>query len=181
MKKWAFCRGIFIMGKMVVDRDGFRLNVGLILASPKGEVFWGRRVGQEAWQFPQGGVNPHETLKETLYRELHEEVGLSREDVEVLACTKKWQRYHLPKQFIRRHSKPLVIGQRQKWFLLRLKSDEAKINLDASNSPEFDAWRWVDYWYALDEIIYFKRRIYQQALEELAPFLPTHQPQRDAK
>lgn len=157
---------------MVIDADGFRSNVGIILVNRSGRLFWARRVGQkDAWQFPQGGMKEGETLEEALYRELGEEIGLTRDDVEILACTADWVRYRLPKRYIRYHSKPLCIGQKQRWFLLQLISDEKQLHLDQSETPEFDDFRWVDYWYPLDAVVPFKRSVYRQALEEFFPVL----------
>jgi putative (di)nucleoside polyphosphate hydrolase len=154
----------------MIDRHGYRLNVGIILANGENMLFWGKRPNHKnAWQFPQGGVNPYETLKETMYRELTEETGLFSEDVEILGITKRWLYYRLPFHFQRHDKKPLCIGQRQKWFLLRLIADENKISL--SNSPEFVDWQWVDYWHPLKRVISFKREVYRKALVELRPFL----------
>lgn len=151
---------------MVIDRSGYRLNVGIILTSPEKFVFWGRRIGHDAWQFPQGGVNENESAEDAMYRELHEEVGLQKDDVTLLAITNDWLTYQLPDQYKRRNSKPSVIGQKQKWFLLRLNCNEQKIRLDLSDSPEFDSWRWVEYWQPVQEVIYFKRDVYRAALKE---------------
>ncbi len=107
---------------MVVDNKGFRLNVGIILANKERQIFWGRRIGHDAWQFPQGGVNEHETLKQAMFRELYEELGLEPNDVSVLGVTNSWLRYRLPKHYIRQNNFPIVIGQKQKWFLLQLTS-----------------------------------------------------------
>ncbi len=156
----------------MIDRRGFRLNVGIILANDANEVFWGKRPGyQDAWQFPQGGVNPYETLLETMYRELTEEIGLLATDVEFLGVTKRWLYYRLPYCFQRHHQKPLCIGQKQKWFLLRLITDESKIRFDQTDSPEFTDWRWADYWHPLQQVIAFKREVYKKALIELQPLL----------
>lgn len=152
---------------MLVDRAGYRLNVGIILINDSGRVFWGKRQGHEAWQFPQGGLAPGETPSEALFRELREEIGLDGEDVAILGVTKRWLKYRLPKQYLRHGSKPLVIGQKQKWFLLKLISSEQKIRLDLSDTPEFDSWRWVDYKEPPDLVIFFKKQVYVQALKEL--------------
>ena len=104
----------------MIDSDGFRPNVGIILANQKNEVLWARRVGQNSWQFPQGGIKPHETPEQALYRELHEEVGLVEHDVEIIAQTEGWLRYRLPKRLVRHNSHPVCIGQKLKWFLLRM-------------------------------------------------------------
>lgn len=161
---------------MVVDKAGYRLNVGIIIANEEGRVFWGRRVGQEAWQFPQGGVIPNETAVEAMYRELSEEVGLEKKDVEIIGVTKHWLKYRLPKQYLRQGNKPTVIGQKQKWFLLKLLCPEQKVRLDISDTPEFDSWRWVDVALPPLEVIYFKRQVYRQALKELGPLLQKEQP-----
>lgn len=156
----------------MIDADGFRPNVGIILTNPQGLVFWARRVGgQDAWQFPQGGIAGNESPEAALYRELEEEVGLQQQDVEIVACTRGWLRYRLPKPLIRRQSKPLCIGQKQKWYLLRHISSEHRIQLDAHKTAEFDDWRWVSYWYPLNRVVAFKRDVYRRAMKELStPF-----------
>lgn len=152
---------------MVVDRAGYRLNVGIILIGDSKRVFWGKRQGHDSWQFPQGGLAAGESAEEAMYRELHEEIGLEREDIKILGVTKRWLKYRLPKQYLRHGSNPLVIGQKQKWFLLLLTASEQKIRLDLSNSPEFDSWRWIDYHEPEKQVIFFKRQVYSQALKEL--------------
>ncbi len=153
----------------MIDRDGFRPNVGIMVANGRGQVLWARRIGQDAWQFPQGGINRDETPEEALYRELVEEIGLQANDVELLATTRGWLRYKLPKRFIRKGSKPICIGQKQKWFLLRLVGTEDRIRFDIDEKPEFDGWRWVSYWYPMGNVVAFKREVYRKALLELAP------------
>jgi len=155
----------------VIDSQGFRANVGIILCNDRGQLLWARRIRQDAWQFPQGGIQRNESPEEAVYRELMEEVGLGPEDVEIIGCTRGWLRYRLPKRFIRRGSKPRCIGQKQRWFMLRLVGDENHVRLDASEKPEFEEWRWVNYWDPLAEIVFFKRRVYQLALTELAPLI----------
>jgi putative (di)nucleoside polyphosphate hydrolase len=154
-----------------IDEDGFRANVGIILANREGMVLLGGRIGKGGWQFPQGGMQVDETPSEAMYRELEEEVGLSPEDVEVLAHTQDWVRYRLPDRFVRKNSKPICIGQKQRWFVLRLTSTEDRLCVDGGELPEFDRWRWVDYWHPVKEVIYFKRRVYVTALQELGPAL----------
>ena len=152
---------------MRVDPGGYRMNVGIILANNEGKVFWARRVGQNAWQFPQGGLDENEEPVDAMYRELKEEIGLEQEDVELLAATKGWIHYRLPKHMIRYTQNPLVVGQKQKWYLLRLVGPEQNVRFDVTGKPEFDDWRWVDYWHPMEEVIYFKKDVYQTALEEL--------------
>ncbi len=163
----------------MIDSDGFRPNVGIILCNDERRLFWGRRIGQNAWQFPQGGIQDDEAPVEAMYRELEEEVGLQPCQVELMGCTRHWLRYRLPKRYIRRHCGPTCIGQKQIWFMLRVNCGEQAFCLDHSEKPEFDAWRWVKYWQPLREVVYFKRQVYLQALEELAPLLyPEGPPQR---
>ena len=152
----------------MIDSDGFRSNVGIILANNQGRVLWARRVGQDAWQFPQGGIARGESPEEALYRELEEEVGLQPAAVEIAACTQGWLRYRLPKRYIRRGTNPVCIGQKQKWFLLRMLADDEAVKVDGHAKPEFDHWRWVSYWYPLTQVISFKREVYRSALKELA-------------
>mgnify|MGYP006207529355 CR=1 FL=1 len=154
----------------VIDSDGFRPNVGIILTNDQGQLLWARRVGgHDAWQFPQGGINPNETPEQALYRELHEEVGLRREDVEILACTRGWLRYRLPHRLVRHNSVPLCVGQKQKWFLLRLTCRDEDVNLLKTTHPEFDDWRWVSFWYPVRQVVSFKREVYRRVMKEFAP------------
>ena len=134
---------------------------------------WARRVGQNAWQFPQGGISQDESATDAMYRELWEETGLRQNDVSILASTSSWLRYKLPKRLIRKRSEPRCIGQKQMWFLLELTSSEDRLNLSACGTPEFDDWCWVDYWYPVDNVVAFKRRVYQCALTQLQSNLPT--------
>lgn len=151
----------------MIDEEGFRANVGIVISNKQGSLLWAKRIGQDAWQFPQGGIKQGESPEEALYRELDEEVGLQREHVRILHQTRDWLKYRLPRNFIRRHSLPVCIGQKQKWFLLGLEVPEQEIDLTRSAQPEFDAWRWVEYWHPLQEVIDFKREVYRQALQEL--------------
>ena len=152
----------------MIDKDGFRPNVGIMLANDRGQLLWARRIGQDSWQFPQGGISGGESPEEALYRELEEEVGLDPQAVEIRACTRGWLRYRLPKKFIRRGQKPRCIGQKQKWFLLRMLADDSAVRFDRNHKPEFDDWRWVSYWYPLTQVIPFKREVYRSALKELS-------------
>lgn len=152
----------------MIDADGFRPNVGIILTNAEGNLLWARRVGgQNAWQFPQGGIKQSETPEQALYRELQEEVGLEPADVQVLGVTRGWLRYRLPSRYVRQQQ-PVCIGQKQKWFLLRFVGDESRIDLSAGADAEFDHWRWVTYWYPINNVVAFKRDVYRRALKELS-------------
>jgi putative (di)nucleoside polyphosphate hydrolase len=150
-----------------IDKDGFRANVGIVLTDGDGRLFWGRRVGRRGWQFPQGGIGAGEEPQVAMYRELEEEVGLSPDAVRLVGSSQSWMRYRLPERYRRRDSVPLCIGQKQRWFLLELVADDSAVDLAASEKPEFDQWRWhEDYWAPAKEVIFFKRHVYEQALDE---------------
>lgn len=154
----------------MIDNDGFRPNVGIILANERGQVLWAKRVGQDAWQFPQGGIESHEAPEEALYRELREEIGLREDSVEVVGSTKGWLRYRVPKRMLRQNSSSFL-GQKQKWFLLKMLSDDDAVSFEHSETPEFDLWQWVTYWYPLGQVVPFKQDVYRRAMKELAPYL----------
>ena len=160
----------------MMDRDGYRLNVGIVLCNDERRLFWARRVGMRSWQFPQGGIKRNEEPEEAMYRELYEEVGLQSEDVELIARTSGWLHYDLPERYIRKRSYPLCIGQKQLWFMLKLVSPESSIRLDCSVKPEFDSWMWVDYWHPVEDVVYFKRDVYERALTELKNHLEPARP-----
>ena len=155
----------------MIDNEGYRANVAIVLMNDNGKVFWAKRRGQDAWQFPQGGINEEESPEEAMFRELNEEVGLIATDVEIIARTEDWLRYDIPEHLIRQNSVPRCIGQKQIWFMLRLTSADNQLRLDTTELPEFDRWRWVDYWRPVKEVVYFKRRVYVSALAELAPLV----------
>lgn len=155
----------------MIDLQGFRPNVGIVLSSASGQLLLAKRLRQEAWQFPQGGIQNGETPSQALYRELHEELGLTAEHVEVLGVTAGWLRYRLPSRFLRRGRGRMCVGQKQKWFALRLVGCESNVHFNATDKPEFDGWRWVDYWQPMDEVVDFKRNVYWRALNELAPLI----------
>mgnify|MGYP003609610952 CR=1 FL=1 len=156
----------------MLDREGFRPNVGIILLNQKNQVFWGKRIRTHSWQFPQGGIDRGESPEQAMFRELHEEVGLHPEHVRIVARTRDWLRYEVPDRFIRRDARGHYKGQKQIWYLLQLMAQDWNLNLRATNHPEFDAWRWNDYWVPLDVVVEFKRGVYEMALTELARFLP---------
>jgi len=155
----------------VIDKDGYRPNVGIILCNWKNEVFWGKRVREHSWQFPQGGINPGESPEAAMYRELHEEVGLRECHVKILGRTREWLRYEVPDRWVRREWRGNYRGQKQIWYLLRLTGRDCDVCLRATEKPEFDAWRWNAYWVPVESVIEFKRVVYQKALNELERFL----------
>lgn len=163
-----------------IDSRGYRANVGIVVSDETGLVLLGGRVGQPGWQFPQGGIRVDESPRQAMFRELDEEIGLGPDDVQILGTTRGWLRYRLPERYIRRDAHPLCVGQKQRWFLLRLRTGKERLRADTTATPEFDRWRWVDYWQPVQEVIHFKRRVYVRALTQLGPFLrpkPPPQPE----
>jgi putative (di)nucleoside polyphosphate hydrolase len=151
-----------------IDEDGYRANVGIVLMRDDGRVFLGGRTGGRGWQFPQGGIRPDEPFATALYRELEEEIGLEAADVDYVGETHGWMRYRLPRQYVRRHGLPRCIGQKQRWALLRFRGSEDRLRFDATDEPpEFDRFRWAEFWDPVREVIFFKRDVYQRALHEL--------------
>ncbi|AGJ61158.1 RNA pyrophosphohydrolase [Candidatus Moranella endobia PCVAL] len=150
----------------MIDDHGYRHNVGIIICNHYGHVLWARRSGQHSWQFPQGGINFGETAEQAMYRELFEEVGLRHKDVCILASTRNWLRYQLPKPLIRWDTKPVCLGQKQKWFLLQLICPDVEINIQQGGLTEFDCWRWVSFWYPVRRVVSFKRNVYLRVMKE---------------
>ena len=159
----------------MIDADGFRANVGIVICNKMGQIFWARRYGQHSWQFPQGGIDEGESAEQAMYRELHEEVGLTPKDVTILSVTRNWLRYKLPKRLIRQGSNPVCIGQKQKWFLLQLDCNEKDVNVLKTGHPEFDDWRWVSYWYPIRNVVSFKRDVYRRVMKEFSPVVMSAQ------
>tara|TARA_S200000501_G_scaffold215496_1_gene202270 strand:+ start:971 stop:1447 length:477 start_codon:yes stop_codon:yes gene_type:complete len=155
----------------MLDREGFRPNVGIILLNHLNEVWWGKRVKEHSWQFPQGGIKLGESPKQAMFRELAEEVGLFSQHVEILGRTRHWLKYEVPDRFIKREVRGHYRGQKQIWFLLRMVGRDSDINLRNTKYPEFDAWRWHKYWVPLENVIEFKREVYFKALNELSRFI----------
>ncbi len=148
----------------MIDEQGLRPNVGMILVNRMKKVFIGKRFHHKSWQFPQGGVDDGETPIEALYRELYEEVGLKPQQVKLIDATPEWLPYYLPEKLIRK-AKPRCIGQKQKWFLLELTGKISDINLRLSKKPEFDSWRWIEHTEPAKMVIDFKQEVYQNAFD----------------
>tara|TARA_B100001057_G_scaffold224669_2_gene224971 strand:+ start:8595 stop:9089 length:495 start_codon:yes stop_codon:yes gene_type:complete len=157
---------------IIVNMKGknYRKGVGIIIVNHSGQFFLGKRIGAEAWQFPQGGIDEGESTKEALFRELHEETGLLQDKVEIVDVSRKWLVYHIPHVFQRSNKK--YDGAMQKWFLLKFNGDDDKdINLNASEHAEFDAWKWADRNTAIKSVIKFKKKVYESILQEFSDIL----------
>lgn len=155
----------------MIDSDGYRKNVGIILCNSQNKLLICKRFGEKSWQFPQGGLEENENAESAMFRELFEEIGLKKDDISILGITKSWLKYDLPKKYQRRTNNKLCIGQKQKWFLLRLHTDDSNINFLNSSRPEFDSWRWVTEEQPMKIVIDFKKEVYKKAMEELLPII----------
>ena len=155
----------------MIDRDGYRKNIGIILCNSKNELLICKRIKENSWQFPQGGFEKNESSENAMFRELFEEIGLQKNDIIILGKTKKWLKYNLPKKYQRKTNNQLCVGQKQIWFLLRLISSDQSINLRTSKKPEFDGWEWVSEKTPLEIVISFKKNVYIKALNELLPII----------
>ena len=155
----------------MIDKDGYRKNIGIILCNSKNELLICKRLKEDSWQFPQGGFEKNESSENAMFRELFEEIGLQKNDIVILGKTKKWLKYDLPKKYQRKTNNQLCVGQKQIWFLLRLISNDQSINLRTSKKPEFDSWEWVSEKKPLEIVISFKKNVYVKALNELLPII----------
>jgi len=155
----------------MIQASQYRPNVGIIIANQQNQVFLAKRVNQNAWQFPQGGITSGESVEQAMYRELFEETGLLAHHVRVLGRTDRWLQYDVPLDLIEPKNRHIYRGQKQIWFLLSLLASDQKIMLDASCYPEFDNWCWCDYWLPIEKIAVFKKSVYQTALQELSIYL----------
>ena len=157
----------------VIDKNGYRANVGIVLMNQQKELFFAKRRYQSGWQFPQGGIKLGETPENAMYRELLEEIGLTKNETELLSESSHWYQYKIPKKHLRKlkKRKPFVIGQKQKWFLLKLMGSDETISLTHNSKfQEFDAWKWVDPALPAKQVVGFKQQVYEQVLTEFQTF-----------
>ncbi len=150
----------------------YRRNVGVMLANPAGEVFVGQRLDYtgEAWQMPQGGIDPGEDARTAVLRELEEETGVTRDLVEIEAESDGWHRYDLPADLVPKLWKGRYRGQEQKWFVMRFHGSDDQVNINTAH-PEFSAWKWLHKDQLIASIVPFKRAVYQSVLAELGRHL----------
>ena len=155
----------------MIDEDGYRPNVASVIINKDNKVLWAKRVNEDNWQFPQGGIQNGETPEEAMYREVHEEVGLRKNNFEILGRSADWLRYDVPERFVNSYWQGKYRGQKQIWFLLKFIGSDDLINLNLHDSPEFDDWKWENFWHPLENVVNFKKNVYSAALNELWKFI----------
>ena len=145
----------------------YRSNVGIMLINDDGHVFVGQRLdnNQNAWQMPQGGIDGDEDPQSAAYRELLEETGIEKENVKFLATSSKWLLYDLPEDLIPKLWDGKYRGQKQKWFLFKFLGTNKDINISTEH-PEFSSWKWIPKENLLEEIVPFKKSVYESVLRE---------------
>lgn len=155
-----------------IEKLPYRPCVGVMVLNAAGEVFVGQRLDRnyEAWQMPQGGVDPGEDPRDAAMRELEEETGITRDLVSLEAETERWLPYELPHDLVPKLWKGKYRGQEQKWFLLRFNGTDEQVNIQ-TEIPEFREWRWLAPALMLEGIVPFKRAVYARVLEEFRDML----------
>lgn len=155
----------------MIDEDGYRPNVASVIINKDNKILWAKRVDEDNWQFPQGGIQKGETPEQAMYREVYEEVGLKKNSFEILGRSADWLKYDVPEKFIKTYWQGRYKGQKQIWFLLKFIGSDDLINLNLHDSPEFDDWKWENFWHPLQDVVDFKKEVYSAALNELWQFV----------
>ncbi len=151
----------------------YRPCVGLMLVNTEGRIFVGQRNDRhkDAWQMPQGGVDKGEDPRVAALRELWEETGVTADLVDIIAETDGWLPYDLPHDIVPKIWKGRYRGQEQKWYLMRFAGRDDQINIDTDH-PEFTRWKWQEPARLVEEIVPFKREVYEQVVAAFADHLP---------
>ena len=155
----------------MIDQDGYRPNVASVIINEDNKILWAKRVDEDNWQFPQGGIQKGETPEQAMYREVYEEVGLKKNSFEILGRSADWLKYDVPEKFVKTYWQGRYKGQKQIWFLLKFIGSDDLINLNLHDSPEFDDWKWENFWHPLQDVVDFKKEVYSAALNELWKFV----------
>ena len=150
-----------------IERLPYRPCVGMMICNDAGRIFAGQRIdsAMDAWQMPQGGIEPGEDPRDAALRELQEETGIPPEAVEIVAETADWIPYDLPHHLVPRLWGGRYRGQKQRWFLMRFHGDDSMIDIRTKH-PEFSRWCWLPPEELLSRIVPFKRDTYERVIRE---------------
>lgn len=160
------------MENVDISALGYRPCVGVMIINDAGRIWAGRRIDNpgDAWQMPQGGIDPGEDPKDAALRELCEETAIPASAVDVVAETSDWVNYDLPPELIGKLWKGKYRGQTQKWFLMRFTGSDDLVNID-TEEPEFSHWAWMEFPILLEKIVPFKREVYAAVWAEFGPMV----------
>ncbi len=150
----------------------YRSGVGVVLINKQKKIFVGKRIDNQSdsWQMPQGGIDLGEDEDVAMFRELHEETGISSEFVKIIKKSDDYFYYDLPYKLQKKFWGGKYLGQRQRWYLLEFLGEDSNINI-ALQEPEFSEWKWVEKVDLINLIVNFKRELYQQIINEFTDFL----------
>lgn len=158
----------------MIDKESlpYRPAAGVMLLNAENKVWVGQRLDStlEAWQMPQGGLDPGEEAEDGALRELEEETGIARDKVEILARCPEQLLYDLPDELLGKLWKGKWRGQSQTWFLMRFIGDDSDVHIETEH-PEFRAWKWAEPADLPALIVPFKKGLYEDVLKAFAAWL----------